>query len=453
VTPLYEIEKWLSERFAGLLAAHRIPGAAIAVAVGDDVIEHAAGVLSTATGVDVTTDSLFQIGSITKLWTADLVMQLAEEGRLELGAPVRRYLPGFRVADEAAITVRQLLTHTSGFAGDIFTDTGLNDDAIERYVDGLDDAEQVFPPGEMFSYNNAGYVVLGRIVEVLRGKPFAACLQEGLIEPLGLTHTALGAERAILFRAAVGHIDGRPAPVWNLPPAHAPAGSLLAMAPRELLAFARMHLRCGTGPQGSPVISAQTTVAVLEPQVRLPRLALLGDAWGLGWELEHWPTGTVIGHTGNTLGQSAALRIVPAAGLSIALLMNGGEVTAAYREIFGFLLRELAGVQVPPLDVPPEGRIPVDPARYAGEYSSPAKDLVVSADDDGRVWLDQRPKGMLAELGDKPERVEIVRLDGDTFLTAEATEGVHRTVVFLGDDGHGKAQYLHGGRVSRRVER
>jgi hypothetical protein len=214
-----------------------------------------------------------------------------------------------------------------------------------------------------------------------------------------------------------------------------------------------MHLRGGTGPQGAPVVSAETAAAVLEPQVNLPRLAMLGDAWGLGWELEHGPTGTVIGHTGGTLGQSAVLRIVPAADLSIALLMNGGDVTAASREIFGHLLRELAGVELPPLDVPPAGRIPVDPVRYAGEYSSPAADVVVSADDDGRVWLDQRPKGVFAELGDKPEPVEIVRLDGDTFLMAEATQGVHRMVVFLGDDGQGNAQYLHGGRVSRRVVR
>src|SRR5688572_14522998 len=169
MTSLAQIDRWLSERFAGVLAAHRIPGAAIAVAVGDDVIEHAAGVLHTATGVEAKPDSVFQVGSVTKLLTATLLMQLVDEGRVELDAPVRRYLPGFRVADEAAsaaITVRHLLAHTAGFGGDVFTDTGRNDDAIELYVAALAEVEQDFPPGTMFSYNNAAYVVLGRLIEV-----------------------------------------------------------------------------------------------------------------------------------------------------------------------------------------------------------------------------------------------------------------------------------------------
>jgi CubicO group peptidase (beta-lactamase class C family) len=460
MTPLSQIDRWLHERFAGLLAGHRIPGAAIAIAVGDDVIEHAAGVLNNATGVEATPDSLFQVGSITKPLTATLVMQLADEGELELDAPVRRYLPGFRVADEgasAAITVRQLLTHTAGFGGDVFTDTGRNDDAVERYVAGLGEVEQQFPPGEMFSYNNAAYIVLGRIVEVLRDKPFAACLQEGLIDPLGLTHTVLGAERAIMFRAAVGHIGDkpgdpeRPAPMWNLPASAAPAGSLLAMRPRDLLVFARMHLRGGLGPDGNAVLSRQSVAAMREQQVTLPPLGSGEDGWGLGWELGHWPGGEVFGHTGGTVGQTSVLRVVPGAEVAIAFVQNGGDVTTTVQEIFGFLLRELAGIELPPLPRPPAEPLSADPERYAGVYASPAGDLVVSADGDGRIWLEERPKGIFAELVPAEAPEQIVRLEGDTFVQAEAKLGVHRTVAFLGDDGQGHAQYLHGGRVSRRV--
>ncbi len=97
--------------------------------------------LSTATGVEVTPDSLFQIGSITKVWTATLVMQLVDEGGLDLDAPVVEALPGFRVADPdvtRTVTMRHLLTHTSGIDGDVFTDTGRGDDCVERYVAGLE---------------------------------------------------------------------------------------------------------------------------------------------------------------------------------------------------------------------------------------------------------------------------------------------------------------------------
>jgi CubicO group peptidase (beta-lactamase class C family) len=124
---------WLRERLPDLLAESRVPGAAVAVRVGDEVVEAAAGVLSTATGVEATVDSLFQIGSITEVMTATLVMQLVDEGELDLDAPVRTVLTEFRIADERAaqrITARHLLSHVAGFEGDIFTDTGKGDDCL-----------------------------------------------------------------------------------------------------------------------------------------------------------------------------------------------------------------------------------------------------------------------------------------------------------------------------------
>src|SRR4051794_11037905 len=225
MTKLDAIRSWWEQELPGLLARHGVPGAAVAVDMGGEVADHGAGVINLATKVEVDTDTLFQIGSITKVWTATLVMQLADEDLIELDAPVRTWLPEFRLADEsaaAAITVRQLLNHTAGFEGDVFTDTGRNDDCVEKYVATLGDLAQLFPPGHMFSYNNAGYCVLGRLVEVVRGKPFGACLREHLFTPLGLTHAAYGADEAILFRTAVGHMEPepdaplQPAPVWAL---------------------------------------------------------------------------------------------------------------------------------------------------------------------------------------------------------------------------------------------
>ena len=242
---LDEVGTWLSENLSDLLAKYKVPGAAIGVYSGGQVVDVAAGVLSHATGVAATTDSVFQIGSITKTWTGTLVMQLADEGLLDIDKPVVSYLPDFDLADSEAartMTVRQLLNHTAGFEGDIFTDTGNNDDCVEKYVATLATDPQLFPPGEMFSYNNAGYCVLGRIVEVLRDKPFDQALRDHLCTPLGLTHVATDANSAILFRAAIGHLpnpqdpDGNPvpAPVYALAKSNAPAGAMLAMRPRDL---------------------------------------------------------------------------------------------------------------------------------------------------------------------------------------------------------------------------
>src|SRR6478736_2647510 len=157
---LDDIASFLTTDFARLVAERGVPGAAVAVLKDGEVIDGAAGVLSTATKVEATADSVFQIGSITKVWTATLVMQLVDEGMLDLDAPIRRYLPEFRLQDEgaaASITTRQLLSHQAGFEGDVFTDTGRGDDAIEKYVELIADLPQLFAPGELFSYNNAAF--------------------------------------------------------------------------------------------------------------------------------------------------------------------------------------------------------------------------------------------------------------------------------------------------------
>ena len=147
-----DLQHWIDEA----AARHDVPGAAVAVQKDDDdPVEAATGVINLNTGVATTTDSVFQIGSVTKVWTAALVMQLVDEGLVDLDAPVRRYLPRFAVADPVVtvtVTVRQLLSHTGGFAGDLFEDTGRGDDALDRLLVFMrTGAHQVHPPGELFS--------------------------------------------------------------------------------------------------------------------------------------------------------------------------------------------------------------------------------------------------------------------------------------------------------------
>jgi CubicO group peptidase (beta-lactamase class C family) len=452
---LHGVRAWLPARLADLAAEHQVPGAAMAVLAGGETAEAAYGVLSRATSVEVTTDTVFQIGSITKVWTASLIMQLVDDGVLDLDAPVRRYVPEFRVADEQAssqITVRHLCSHVSGFEGDIFTDTGRGDDAVERYLATITEVPQLFPPGERFSYNNAGYVVLGRILEVLRGKPYNAILREQLFGPLGLTHAAADAYEAILHRAAVGHIrpdpDGAPvpAPTWALVSSNAPAGALLAMSAADLLRFARMHL-----DGGGEALSAASVKAMQQRQVELPYLGILGDAWGIGWEIFDWDGGTVIGHDGGTVGQAAFLRVVPGAGVAVALLTNGGDPLPVYRELVGRALSELAGVRMPDLPAPPAEPERVDPAPYAGRYEADVVLYEVNEDDQGRLWLELTPRGPLAEAGLPPERYEIVRLRGETFVSAQPRGGMHQPVAFMDFDAAGRATFLHQGRAIPRA--
>ncbi|GAA4093815.1 serine hydrolase domain-containing protein [Nocardioides kongjuensis] len=435
------IDDWLERRLPELLEGTGVPAAAVAVAHGDEVVDAAAGTLSAATGVTATTDAIFQVGSITKVLTATLVQQLVDEGLVDLDRPVRTWLPGLRLGDESAaatLTVRQLLTHTAGFEGDVFTDTGKGDDCVEKYVDLLSEVPQLFPPGEMWSYNNAGFCVLGRLVEVVRAAPYDTCLRAHLLDPLGMTSAATDPYEAVLHRTAVGHVDGRPTDVWALARSNAPAGSMLAMRARDLVAFARHHLE-------NPALAGMRT-----PQVALPDLGQ-GEAWGLGWELFRLAPTPIVGHDGNTIGQSAFLRLLPEHDLAVAVLTNGGPAKLLHRAVTGHVLRELAGVDLPPAPEPPATISTPDPTRYAGTYASEVGQTVVSQDGQGRLWLDRTPLGVLAEIDEPPYRTELVAWRGETLWPLEPEGGVHQPVAFLGDDGTGRAAYLHTGRADRRT--
>ncbi|MEN8183865.1 MAG: serine hydrolase domain-containing protein, partial [Myxococcota bacterium] len=353
---------------------HRVPGASLAVMKGEEVFETATGVLNLRTGVEATEDSVFQIGSITKTFTATLVMQLVDEGRIDLDAPILSYLNEFQLGDPDAtlsITLRQLLTHTSGMDGDFFEDTGRGDDCVERYITAMRALPQLHPPGALFSYCNAGFAVLGRLVEKMRGTSWDLALHAYLLGPIGTEKMGTHPEEAILHRAAVGHLahpktqEMVVAPIWRLNPSNGPAGATPFATARDLLRFARLHLDAGRAADGRQVLSQRSARAMLEKQVDLP-WAGIADAWGLGFELFDWGT-PVFGHDGGTIGQFSFLRVLPEHDLAVSLLTNGGSPSELYRDVFTEVLGVLAGVSLPPLPEPdPEAE--VDLERYVGRY-------------------------------------------------------------------------------------
>ncbi|HVE99055.1 MAG TPA: serine hydrolase domain-containing protein, partial [Mycobacteriales bacterium] len=149
----------LQARLDALRADSGVPGATAAVMRGDEVVEAASGVLDVETGRPVTTDTLFHLASVTKVYTATLVMTLVDEGRIDLDVPITTYLPTFSVPDPDAaksLTMRHLLTHTSGIDGDKFDSFGRGDDALEQYVESCSTIGQVHPVGATWSYCNSG---------------------------------------------------------------------------------------------------------------------------------------------------------------------------------------------------------------------------------------------------------------------------------------------------------
>lgn len=463
---LDEVHGWLERELPSLLQDYGVPAASVAVMVGGQRRTVASGVLNLNTGVEATTDAVFQIGSVTKVFTATLVMQLVDEGLLSLDDTVQSVLPGFRIADEDAsrqVTVRHLLTHTSGFEGDIFTDTGDGADYLERYVELLATAPQLFPVGEQFSYNNAGICVLGRIVEVLRGAPFDECFRAQLLDPLGLDFASLNAAEAILHRAAVGHIAGQAptadgagqlaaTPVWAMARSNAPAGSMLAMRAEDLLTFARMHLDAGRSADGHQVLSPESVAAMQQIQVKLPVIGW-GGSWGLGWDVTETPEGTVIGHDGSTIGQSSTFRVIPGSDAAFAVLTNGGQMKGFIAALSRRLLADLAGIAPSePIQPAPGAKPPLNRERFVGRYGSSTVEHQVFWSQEGEsLRLRSTPLGELAELGEEATEVELVTWRGDTLIPLTPDRGRYPLIAFLGDDGSGRAEYLHSGRADRRV--
>ncbi|MEL5955264.1 serine hydrolase [Streptomyces sp. CLV115] len=417
-----------SRRLAELARKHRVPGASLGilrVETGEEVLA-THGVLSTTTGVEVTEDSLFQIGSISKVWTSTVVMQLVDEDLLDLDAPITDVLPELRLASpEVAkrVTMRHLLTHTSGIDGDIFTDTGRGDDCVEKYVDLLEGAAQNHPLGVTFSYCNSGFVLMGRVIEKLTGKTWDAAMRDNLFAPLGLTHTVTLPEEALLFRAAVGHIalddaDPEPASTWQLPRSAGPAGLITARS-ADVLAFARLHLTGGLTADGSRILSQESAAAMAEKQAEVPNPHALGDSWGLGWIRDDWNRRRVIGHDGNTIGQSAFLRLLPDQGLAVTLLTNGGHARDLYVELYQEIFAELADVAMPrPLE-PPATPVTVDASRHLGVYERAGVHAEVSEGPNG-LRLVHTTTGALAELmPKKTQEFDLVPISDTLFLYRE----------------------------------
>ena len=447
-------------RLKELASRTRVHGATLGIWSGGQEMLAAHGVLNAATRVPVTTDSLFQVGSITKIWTATMIMQLIDEGLLALDTAVSRALPGVRLGARdvgGRVTVRHLLTHTSGIDGDIFTDTGRGDECVERYVDELAGAPSVFTPGAAYSYCNSGYVLLGRIIEVLDGQSWDESLRERLTRPLSVTRTVTLPEEAILHRAAVGHNRcGTPVHVWGLPRSVGPAGLITATA-SDLLTFARLHLDGGVTADGKRLLSEASVAAMQSPCAAIPEFSAPGAAIGLGWRLSRWDDRTIIGHDGDTIGQSAYLRIDPEAGVAACLLTNSSASETLYREVFSEVFGALAGVTVPapPRPGPAGAGGTTDLERYAGRYERTSRRLDVSVRD-GQLRIVLTMTGNLAALTDsEPEELllhpaEPFDSSGTRFVLRSRDDEPWVPLSF-GQFGDGTPYIYLSGRVTPRV--
>jgi CubicO group peptidase (beta-lactamase class C family) len=268
-----------------------IPGVAVGVWADGREIYACHGVTSIDNPLPVDQDTLFVLGSVTKTFTATALMRLVADRRVELEAPVRQYVPELKLANERAaaeVTVLHLLNHTSGLDWGSLVDTGEGDDALAANVAKLAELEQIAPPGARASYSQAGYNLVGRILEKVTGLTYERAVASLVFEPLGLSHSFFAAGDAMTRRFAVGHNLGEDgtwsiARLWKHWRGNNP-GAGVASSVSDQLRWARFHLGDGRAESGVCVLPAEMLHQMKQPTVALHG-STLGDAFGICWFL------------------------------------------------------------------------------------------------------------------------------------------------------------------------
>lgn len=410
------------------------------------------GLSNLDTGVPVTPDTLFQVGSTTKVHTAVLVMQLVEEGRIGLDVPVREQLPGFRLADPGAtatVTPRHLMSMSSGIDNGPYTDFGRGDDALARYVAGLADVPMVFSPGEGYGYSNASTNVSGRLVEHVTGQSWEDVLRERLLDPAGLLQSATSAEDVIWRRHALGHTNGQEPSLlqhWALPRSMGPAGGTLCQSAGDLARLGAVFLRGGTALTGATVLPRRAVEQMQAPQVSVPA-TLLADWWGLGPYGKTWDGSRVLGHSGTNIAGSSYLLWAPERKLAVATTVNcPGQGYPFARRVFEELFPRLAGIAVPPVPTPPD-QVDVDAGRLVGRYEMSGVRFEVAEAAGGLTLQGNALTGRAFPPG------PLVPLTATTFLPMDPAVDDRRgwALAFIGADDRPATHLLNGVFAMRRV--
>ena len=349
---------------------------------------------------------MFPIASISKTFAATAIMRLVEQGKIDLRAPVRTYLPDFRVRDEAVsrdVTVWHLLTHLGGWEGQVSgPDRGT--ETLKNFVASttVTDLMQVAPPGAAWSYNNAGFSIAGRVIEAVTGTPINRAIRDLVFQPLGLEHAGTTAGEFIVQRFAAGHSTRNGTPTLQRPfvPSSSVTAGGVGLCITDLLAYARFHMGDGTAANGERVLKRETLELMRTPQ-NIKQST--DDSIGIAWHLRRMGAIRTAAHGGTLGGHILLLELVPERNFAIAILTNSN---VGWRADSG---RRTRGAQVVPRrDVRGQSRrsriagwsrrcrrcsrwrVNPIPRRTSARMLRPSNSVVVRADGN-KVFVQERP--------------------------------------------------------------
>ncbi len=387
-----------------------VPGVAIGIIANGVATTRGLGITNVEDPLPVTVHTVFPIASISKTFATTAIMRLVEQGKIDLHAPVRKYLPDFRVRDSIAsreVTVWHLLTHLGGWEGQVSgPDRGT--ETLKDFVESptVTDLMQVAPPGAAWSYNNAGFSIAGRVIEVVTGEPINRALRDLVFQPLGLEHAGTTPGEFIVQRFAAGHTTRNGTPTLQRPfvPSSSVTAGGVGLCITDLLAYARFHMGDGTAQSGERVLTRASLELMRTPQMRKQST---DDDMGVGWHLRRMGDVHTASHGGTLSGHILLLEIVPERNFAIAILTNSNVGWRLIQDVEREALRSYLGASyaknqaiahrglvetlpnVEPLATQP------DPAPYLGTYARPTNTVVVRAEESRVIVREKQNSGRL----------------------------------------------------------
>ncbi|MFC1939284.1 serine hydrolase domain-containing protein [Chloroflexota bacterium] len=379
------------DQFAELwMKEFNIPGLAIVVTDREELLRVSTyGFTDLANQVPIVPDTMFEIGSLGKPFTSIALLQLRDEGKLDLHEPVTQYLPWFRVQSEyPPITVHHLMNHTAGIVrGTDLAPHGL----YESWA--LRETKTTAPPGEYFSYSNIGYKTLGFLLERLTGQSLKEVIQSRVLDPLGMTQTRPIITTETRERAAIGYCgiyDDRPEHTSHkLVPAiwseYGTGDGCEASTATDMAIYLRMLLNRGQGPRNRLISEESFDLMTLHG------IWTGGDYYGYGLATYPGDGRTYIGHGGGNAGFRSAIVVDMEAGLGVVFLLNRmGETDPVVAAAQHILTVVRAGHRREEIPAPPPTTEPssIQNAKdYAGTYHTSNRVLKLIAAD-GKLLLD-----------------------------------------------------------------
>jgi serine beta-lactamase-like protein LACTB len=371
------LEKFIRQE----VEAKGLPALSIAL-VDDQTVVWAAGFgfADPATKKPATADTVYRVGSVSKLFTDVAVMQLVERGALDLDAPVSRYLADFKPVNpfDKAITLRQMMAHRSGLVreppvGNYFDST---QPSLAKMVSSLNQTELVYAPGSKTKYSNAAIATVGFVLERTQKEAFAHYLRRAVLAPLAMDHSSFEPDPALtkgLARAVMWTYHGRefPAPTFEL--GMAPAGSMYSTV-NDLARFLSMLFAHGKGAH-SVLLQPQTLEDMWKPQFAAPGEK---QGFGIGFLIGELEGRRRVGHGGAIYGFATELAALPEERLGVVVVAARDAANAVTTGIANAALRQMLAVRQdrPPPDIVAAAPLPPGLARkLAGHYRAGDKTL------------------------------------------------------------------------------